>query len=775
MSIDPGREPLRFAQARPRLLCLVGLLALLPAVLSAQAPTADASPADARTPNVEARIDALLQRMTVEEKVGQMTLRGRSSRSTDDPSLLEGEVRSGRIGLMLNIMDQEVVDRLQQVAVEESRLGIPILFGRDVIHGFRTIFPIPLGQAASFDPELAESAARASAVEASTFGIRWTFAPMADIARDPRWGRIAESPGEDPFLGEQMAAAMVRGFQGGDLRASDSLAACVKHFAAYGAAVGGRDYAGAHVPRALLHNVYLRPFEAAVDAGAATLMTGFHEIDGVPATADPYLLRTVLRDAWAFQGFVVSDWNSVTEMMAHGVAGDEADAARLAANAGVDVEMTSRSFQDHLPVLVARGLVDEATLDEAVRHVLRVKLWLGLFENTARPSAPLLDPAHLELARDFARRSAVLLKNEGALPLDQQLTIAVVGPMADAPHEQLGTWTFDGQAETSRTPVAALREHLGANHVRFAAGLPHSRSRDRSGFAAALEAAESSDVVVFFGGEEAILSGEAHSRSDLRLPGLQEELFLELAAMGKPLVLVLMSGRPNTLEAVLDEADAVLAAWHPGTMAGPALADLLTGDTSPSGRLPVSWPRTVGQVPIFYNHKNTGRPAPDEVVSFDDIPVGAWQSSLSNTSRYLDLEKGPQFPFGHGLSYTAFTYHDLALSASEISPDGTVEVSAKISNTGERRAEEVVQLYVRDPVATLSRPVRELKGFQRVELDPGESQRVSFSLPATALSFFDAQGEARLEAGEFHVWIAPDAESGLQGSFRLTATEDSAR
>lgn len=767
MLIDPGSDrAVRSAQNRSNsgvvahVCCLSILLAL---VLT--------FPAGAdRLESHEARIDALVETMTIEEKVGQMTLRGRSSRSTDDPNLLEGEVRSGRIGLMLNIMEKNVADRLQQVATEESRLGIPILFGRDVIHGFRTIFPIPLAQAASFDMELVEAAARASAEEATTYGIRWTFAPMADIARDPRWGRIAESPGEDPYLGERLAVAMVRGFQTDDLARPTSLAACVKHFAAYGAAVGGRDYAGAHVPRALLHNLYLRPFQAAVDAGAATLMTGFHEIDGVPATADVYLLRDVLRDDWGFRGFVVSDWNSVTEMIAHGVAGGPRDAARLASVAGVDVEMTSRVFQDHLPELVASGVVDEAVLDDAVRHVLRVKLALGLFERPERDATRddvVLSEPHLDLARDFARKSTVLLKNDGSLPLADDATVAVVGPLADAPHEQLGTWTFDGQAEDSRTPVAALRQRLGDESVRFAAGLPYSRSRDRSGFDEALAAARASDVVFFFGGEEAILSGEAHSRADLRLPGLQEELFLELADTGKPLVLVLMSGRPNTLEAILDAADAILAAWHPGTMAGPALADLLTGDVSPSGRLPVSWPRTVGQVPIYYNHKSTGRPAPDEVLAFDDIPIGAWQSSLSNTSRYLDLDKSAQFPFGHGLTYSTFEYADLEVSQGEITASDEIAVSVQLTNSGRHAATEVVQLYVRDVVASLSRPVRELKGFQQVELAPGESRRVTFRLSATDLAFFDETGASRLEPGEFHVWIGPDAESGPQGKFEL--------
>ncbi|MEO1367678.1 MAG: glycoside hydrolase family 3 N-terminal domain-containing protein, partial [Acidobacteriota bacterium] len=637
-----------------------------------------------------------------------------------------------------------------------------------VIHGFRTVFPIPLAQAASFDAELAEKAAHLSAREASTFGVRWTFAPMVDITRDPRWGRIAESPGEDPYLAEQMAVAMVRGFQGDDLTAPDALAACVKHFAAYGAAVGGRDYNSAPVPGALLHNVYLRPFLAATEAGAQTFMTGFHEIDGVPVTADPHLLREILRTRWGFDGFVVSDWESVTEMIKHGFSADAADAAAQAALAGVDVEMTSPSYEEHLAAHVESGRVPESVLDEAVRRVLRVKMRLGLFERPARDASrddSLLAPEHLALSRTFAAASSVLLKNGGALPLAEGARVAVIGPLADAPHEQLGTWTFDGKAENSVTPAAAFTERLG-DRVTVVAGLDHSRSRDRSGFEAAKAAARGADVVVFFGGEEAILSGEAHSRSDLRLPGLQEELILELAKI-KPVVLVVMSGRPNTLEALVDAVDALLVAWHPGTMAGPALVDLLLGDVSPSGRLPVSWPRRVGQIPIYYNHKNTGRPAPDEVLPFDEIPIGAWQSSLSNTSRYLDLPSTPAFPFGFGLTYSSFEYEDLAISAERVPLDGSVEVSATLTNTGERRATEVVQLYTRDPVASLTRPLRELKGFEKVDLGAGESRRVTFVLPASALSFYDARGETRLEPGEIHVWIAPHALGGLRGRFEL--------
>ena len=738
-------------------------------------------PAHAESPtSSEEFIDALVARMTVEEKAGQMSLRGSSSRTKGDPTVLQNAVRSGSVGALINVMDRDLVDDLQRIAVEESRLGIPILFGRDVIHGFRTIFPIPLGQAATWNPAMAEEAARISAREASTFGIRWTFAPMVDITRDPRWGRIAESPGEDPFLAEVLAVAMVRGFQGNDLTAGDSLAACAKHFAAYGAAEGGRDYNTASVPESVLRNIYLRPFQASVEAGALTFMTAFNELNGIPASGDEVLLRHVLRDEWAFDGFVVSDWESVTEMIAHGFSAGPRDAARQASLAGVDMEMTSTAYGDHLPALTTEGAVPMAILDDAVRNILRVKQRLGLFDRPARDASrddTLLAPAALDASRAMARQSVVMLKNDAvgtagpALPLDpEQLNkIAVVGPLADAPHEQLGTWTFDGKKEDSQTPLTALRQALGDDRVLFAPGLTHSRDRSHDGFAEAVDAARAADVVLVFGGEEAILSGEAHSRADLRLPGAQEDLIHALAETGKPVVLVVLSGRPNTLEDVLGAVDAVLIAWHPGTMAGPALADLLLGVESPSGRLPVTWPRHVGQVPIYYNHKNTGRPAPEELQAFDDIPIGAWQSSLSNTSRYLDLGTQPAFPFGFGLTYSTFEYSDLEVSPATVPKDGTVTISATVTNAGKRRATEVVQLYTRDPVASLTRPVRELKGFERVDLGPGDSTRVSFTLDAQAMAFFDRHGQEILEAGEIHVWIGWNAHEGLEGRFTLGA------
>ena len=742
-----------------------GAVGLLMAVAgTAQQPTEDA---------MEARIDALVARMTLEEKVGQTALRGFSSRSTQSADTMIGEVEAGRVGALLNVMDRDVVDRLQQVAVEQSRMGIPLLFARDVIHGFRTIFPIPLGQAASWNPDMVEQAARVAALEASTYGIRWTFAPMVDLTRDPRWGRIAESPGEDPLLGELMAVAAIRGFQGRDLASPTSLAACAKHFAAYGAAVGGRDYNSAFVPESQMRNVYLRPFQAAVDAGALTFMTAFNEVNGVPATGHSWLLRDVLRQEWGFDGFVVSDWESVTEMIAHGYSRDAEHAAQQALGAGTDMEMTSRAYEQHLVSLIQGGKVEESVLDEAVRNILRVKMRLGLFERPQRDGSrddTLLAPEFQQQAREAAQQSVVLLKNEGALPLSKESRVAVIGPLAHAPHEQLGTWTFDGKKENSVTPLTALRDTLGDERVLYAPGLGHSRDRSTDGFAQARQAAASADVVLFFGGEEAILSGEAHSRADLRMPGAQEALLRQVAQAtvsddhpdGKPVILILLAGRPLTLEAVLSEVDALMMAWHPGTQGGPAIVDLLFGDHSPRGRLPVTWPKTVGQVPLYYNHKNTGRPAPglddEQPLSFDDIPIGAWQSSLSNTSRYLDAGPHPLFPFGFGLTYSRFDYEELKVEPATLPKDGVLNVTLTVSNTGGHAATETVQLYVRDLVASLTRPIRELKGFEAVTLEPGEKRTVQFRLPASALAYFDNEGRSVLEAGEFQLWAGAHAQ-----------------
>ncbi|MEM9553324.1 MAG: glycoside hydrolase family 3 N-terminal domain-containing protein [Acidobacteriota bacterium] len=731
------------------------------------------APADEAQRTDPPDLHTLVAAMTLEEKIGQLALRGRgSSRSTEPlPDELIEAVRAGRVGSVINLMVPAEVDRLQRIAVEESPRGIPLLFGRDVIHGLHAVAPIPLAQAATWNPSLVEEGARAMARDAVRYGIRWTFAPMVDVTRDPRWGRIAESPGEDPYLAARMAEASVRGLQGDDPSAPDRVAACLKHFAAYGAAEGGRDYNTTSMSQLDLRNVYLPPFRAGIEAGALTLMTGFNELNGVPATAHSMLLSQILRDEWGFRGFVVSDWNSLTEMIEHGYSADAREAARQALTAGLDQEMMSTAFEDHLADLVEAGEISESTIDDAVLRILRVKRALGLFERPERQSSKdptALDDSSLEVAYRLALESVVLLENDGVLPLTEtdELRVAVVGPLADAPHEQLGTWSFDGRAADSRTPVTALRERLG-ERVAFAPGLSHSRDTSHDGFAAALDAARRSDVVLFFGGEEAILSGEAHSRADLALPGAQVALLRELRATGKPMVLVLLAGRPSTFEDV--DADAILAAWHPGTMAGPALAALLFGDVSPSGRLPVTWPRAVGQIPMHYNHKRTGRPAdPSRLLPFNEIPIGAWQSSLSNTSHYLDLGTEPAYPFGHGLGYSRVDYRRLTVEPQRIGPGETVQVAADVANVGSHKVVETVQLYLRDLVASPTRPVRELAGFERVALAPGETRRVVFKVDVDSLAWFD--GEAFTAApGEFAVWIAPDARSGLEGRFELVA------
>jgi beta-glucosidase len=722
----------------------------------------------------EDRIARLVAQMTREEKIGQTALRGMSSSKKGElTNELKSAVRAGRIGAFLNVMEKDQVEELQRIAVEESPHHIPLLFGRDVIHGFYTIFPIPLGMAATWDPALAEESSAIAAAEATTYGIRWTFAPMLDVARDPRWGRIAESPGEDPYLASRLAAAYVRGFQGADLSSPDRMAACAKHYAAYGAVEGGRDYNTTNVPEGLLRDVYLPPFHAAEEAGAATFMSAFNALNGVPCTGNRFLLKTVLRDEWHFDGFVVSDWTSVTEMIAHGYCADDRDAALRSAQAGLDMEMVSTAYEQYLAKLIEGGQVNEATLDEFVRDVLRVKMRLGLFERPGfdrQRDDVVLSKPHLAAAQRAAARSFVLLKNnDNLLPLDRETAkVAVVGPLADAAHEQLGTWAFDGKPEMTQTPLPALRQLLGDDRVKYAPGLTYSRDRSRDGFAAAVEAARAADVVLLFVGEESILSGEAHSRADIRLPGAQEALIQAIDKTGKPIVLVILAGRPIELRGVLDEVDAVLMAWHPGTMGGPAIADVLCGLTEPGGRLPVTWPKAVGQIPIYYNHTNTGRPPLGETfVPIDEIPIGAWQSSLGNTSHYLDLGYEPQFPFGFGLGYTTFGYANLRVLSETLSTGETIEVSADVTNTGSRRGSDVVQLYVRDQVGDVTRPVRELKGFERVTLEPGETRSVQFTLSTDDLAFTNQELKRVAEPGKFDVWIGANANADLHGAFEV--------
>jgi beta-glucosidase len=721
-----------------------------------------AAPAD-----VESRIDALLARMTLDEKLGQMSQSTSMNPLTDE---IRGEIRKGRWGSFLNAGEFKDREEAQRIALKESRLGIPLIFGRDVIHGYRTIFPIPLGQSASWNPDLIERAARVAAREASAVGIHWTFAPMLDIARDPRWGRIAEGLGEDPYIGSVLGAAMVRGFQGASLDAPGSIAACAKHYVGYGAAEGGRDYNTTWIPEILLREVYLRPFHAARDAGAATFMSAFNNLNGIPTSGNVFTLRQVLRNEWAFDGFVVSDYNSVTEMINHGYAADAAEAAFKAVRAGVDMEMVSTSYYDNLKSLIAAGKVDIRLIDDAVRNILRVKFRLGLFDKpvpAAADTSALLAPESLEVAKNLAVQSAVLLKNEkGALPLAKSIgKIAVIGPLADSPVDQEGSWVMDGNPADVRTPLAALKGMLGASRVAYVQGLKNSRDTSRAGFAAALAAAKSADAVVLFLGEEQILSGEAKSRAFLDLPGAQEALVEEVAKAGKPLVAVIMAGRPLTFHRVAERVNAVLYAWHPGTMGGPAIADLLFGAAAPSGKLTVTFPRTVGQVPIYYAHMNTGRPpSPTDL----GIPAGTPVDPKGFNSKYLDVDFTPEYPFGYGLSYTTFEYSNLRLSSPAVPLGGSLKVSAEIANTGAVEADEIVQLYTRQLVGSVTRPVRELRAFRRVHLKPGEKQTVEFTLNTSDLAFYNERMRLATEPGAFNVWIAPDSARGVMAGFRVT-------
>jgi len=717
------------------------------------------------SPEVERRVDQLLSRMTLAEKIGQMNQVSAGGEVANYADAL----RKGQIGSILNEVDPVKVNEFQRICVEESRLGIPLLVGRDVIHGFHTVFPIPLGLASTFDPALVEAGARVASVEATGQGVRWTFSPMLDIARDPRWGRIAEGSGEDTWLDTKMAEAMVRGYQG-DLSDATSMAACIKHFAGYGAAEGGRDYNSTFLTERQLRNVYLPPFEAAVKAGALTLMTSFNDNDGVPSTGNVFLVKDVLRGEWGFDGLVVTDWNSMGEMINHGFGTDRKDVARKSLEAGVDMDMMTYGFLSHLEELVHSGAVKESAIDQAVRNILRVKILLGLFENpyvdVEAGKAVQYAPEHLAAAQKTAEESAILLKNDGVLPLkaDAVRSILVTGPMADAPHDQLGTWAFDGQSAHTVTPLKALQERFPGK-VTYVQGLRNSRSR-RERFDDVVAAARRADVVLVFLGEEAILSGEAHSLADLNLKGSQSELLAALKATGKPVVATVMAGRPLTIERDLPNCGALLYAFHPGTMGGPALANLLFGDVNPSGKTPVTFLRTVGQAPLYYSHNMTGRPYNGETL-LDDIPEEAGQTSLGNTSYYLDYGAYPLFPFGYGLSYTTFAYSGIALDREAYGTEDTVQVSFTLANTGACAGTEVVQIYVRDLVGSITRPVKELKHFERVALEPGESRTLTVGIPVSDLAFVGLDGVKKVEPGEFQLWVAGDSASGKPVSFEV--------
>ena len=726
---------------------------------------------------IEQRVSALLAEMTLIEKIGQMSQV--NAGEGYPPDNLGDRLRAGHIGSVLNSVDVNAVNELQRIAVEESRLAIPLLVGRDVIHGFRTVMPIPLGQAASWNPEIVRDGARVAALEASTTGVNWTFAPMVDISLDARWGRIAESLGESVYLASELAVAMVEGFQGDDLSAVGTIAACAKHFAGYGAVESGRDYATTNIPEHKLRNVYLRPFKAAVDAGVTTLMTSFSDLNGIPATGNEFLLRQILRDEWGFDGFVVSDWDSVRQLQVHGLTENDKESAFQAVTAGVDMEMAGDAYIHYLAELVEDGRVSMSTIDTAVANVLRVKFRRGLFENPYTDPAKLPEIANehaLATARKAALQSVVMLKNDhNTLPLsaERMKSVALIGPLADAPYQQLGTWIFDGDRELSITPMHAIHSLVGHDvDVRYVRAMETSRSRVSEGFDEAVDIARDSDAAILFLGEESILSGEAHSRADISLPGDQAELVRRIRESGKPVIAVILAGRPLTLTNIVDEVDAILFAWHPGTMGGPAIADLLFGVESPSGKLPATFPRMVGQIPIYYSQKNTGKPpSAENMTHIDEIDSHAAQTSLGMAAFHLDAGFTPLFPFGFGLSYANFEYHHLKTSDSQIRMGDTLTVSVELVNAGEVAGEEVVQLYVRDLVGSVTRPVKELKGFKRVRLDPGQSETVEFQLHTDDLAFYGRDMKLNTEAGRFHVWIGGSSNAELQGEFEIVASD----
>jgi beta-glucosidase len=729
-------------------------------------------------PATEKKIDALLAQMTLEEKVGQLNQYSSPFDLTGPPPS-EGaqkaayeQIRSGLVGSMLNVNGAEATRKAQQLAVENSRLKIPLIFGYDVIHGYKTIFPIPLAEAASWDLAAAERSARVAATEASAAGIHWTFGPMVDIARDARWGRIMEGSGEDPYLGARMADARVRGFQGKDLAAVDTIAACAKHYAAYGFAEGGRDYNTVDISENTLRNVVLPPFKAAADAGAATFMNSFNEIGGIPATGSVHLQRDILKGEWGFQGLVVSDWGSIGEMVPHGFSADLAQAAEQAVTAGSDMDMESRAYITHLADLVRSGRVDVKVVDEAVRRVLRVKFALGLFDdpyrysNADREKAATLTPVHLAAARDVARRSIVLLKNEALLPIDKTVrSIAVIGPLADDKDAPLGNWRGQGAAKSAvsllegvKAAVSPGTRVLYAEGAKLVTGARNFmtpsvyNTTDRSGFPAAVEAARAADVVLLAIGEDAFQSGEGRSQADLGLKGLQDELLRAVVAVNKKVVVVLMNGRPLTIGHVAESVPALVEAWLLGSQSGHAIADVLFGDYNPSGKLPVSFPRSVGQEPLYYARKNTGRPGPQSGVTW---------------SHYTDVANDALFPFGFGLSYSTFSYSEPRLSAAEMTADGQIKATVTVTNTSRRAGSEIVQLYVRDLVGSVTRPVRELKGFERVELAAGQSRDVTFTIKPADLAFYTAKGCWETEPGRFAVFVGGNSRDTKEAAFTL--------
>ncbi len=719
----------------------------------------------AQSDKTEQKIDKLLSKMTLEEKIGQLTLYT-SGWDQTGPVLRDSykeDVKSGRCGNLFNAHTAKYNYDLQKIAVEETRLGIPLLFGYDVIHGYKTIFPIPLAEACSWDLELTEKSARLAAKEATAGGLHWTFNPMVDIARDPRWGRIAEGAGEDPYLGSLIGVAKVKGIQGDDFSDKHTMLACVKHFAAYGAAQAGRDYHTVDMSDRTLREVYLPPYKAAIDAGAATVMTSFNEVDGVPASGSNYLLENILRKEWGFKGFIVTDYTSINEMVHHGFAADEKHAGELALNAGVDMDMQGAVFQNHLQESVKEGKVSEKDIDEAVRRILRYKHKLGLFEDPYRYSDEkrekevMFSEEMMEHARDAGRKSIVLLKNEAVegqplLPLSKSTAkIALIGPLADNKEDVLGSWHASGDVSKVVTLRKALTDALPKAEITYIEGAKMDNNTEE-GFEAAIEASKNADIVIMAIGENYRQNGEAASRSNLDLPGGQQALLEAIHAIGKPIITVVMAGRPLTISWMDENIPAIVNAWHLGTMAGPAIVDVLLGDYNPSAKLVITFPRNVGQIPIYYAMKNTGRP---------------FKATDKYTSKYIDVPNEPLYPFGYGLSYTTYEYGDLKLNKTEIGMDETLEVSVKITNTGKVDGVETVQLYIRDLVGSTTRPVKDLKGFRQVKLKAGADETITFKLTSEDLKYYNQQMELVAEKGDFKVFVGSSSVDVMEADFTL--------
>ena len=727
-------------------------------------------------------IDQLMKKMTLEEKIGQLNLpvTGEITTGQAKSSDVAKRIRNGEVGGLFNLKGVERIREVQRQAVEESRLGIPLLFGMDVIHGYETIFPIPLGLSCTWDMKAIEESARIAAVEASADGISWTFSPMVDVSRDPRWGRVSEGNGEDPFLGAAIARAMIRGYQGKDMSRNDEIMACVKHFALYGASEAGRDYNTVDMSRQRMFNEYMLPYQAAVEAGVGSVMASFNEVDGVPATGSKWLMTDVLRKQWGFDGFVVTDYTGINEMIDHGM-GDQQTVAALALNAGVDMDMVSDAFSGTLKKSVEEGKVSAAAIDAACRRILEAKYKLGLFDNpykycdVNRPKKQIFTKEHRAIARKTASESFVLLKNEGVLPLSKKGTIAVVGPLANTRSNMPGTWSVAAVLDNAPSLVEGLREVVGdrakvvtakgsnligdADYEKratmFGRELHRDNRTDHELLDEALKVAAGADVIVAALGESSEMSGESSSRTNLEMPDVQRALLQELLKTGKPVVLVLFTGRPLVLTWEEEHVPAILNVWFGGSEAAYAISDVLFGDVNPSGKLTATFPQNVGQIPLFYNHKNTGRP----------LQEGRWFEKFR--SNYLDVSNEPLYPFGYGLSYTTFAYSDIHLSSTEMSADGELTATVTVTNTGSRDGAEVVQLYIRDLVGSVTRPVKELKGFEKIFLKAGESRKVSFSITPELLKFYNYDLQFVCEPGDFDVMIGGNSRDVKKARFLL--------